>query len=76
MKENNNTVSELNNEEMAHVSGGDAEIDRGIHHNFTKEPHCRACGQKVDTFSGEYKCTTEGCRLKGKSQKIQDLDWY
>ena len=75
MTENNHGVSELNKEEMAHVSGGIWDTHDAFY-NLTNEPHCKGCGQKIDTFSGEYKCTTEGCRLKGKTQSPQDLDWY
>ena len=68
MAEKNNSVFELENEEMANVSGG--------RKGFIQEPHCRECGQKLDNYGGEYKCTTEGCSLKGKTQYPQNLNWY
>ena len=71
MTEKSNGVFELENEEMANVSGGKEEG-----HFFTTEPHCRECGQKLENFSGKYKCTTEWCSLKGKTQKIWELDWH
>ena len=80
MTEKDNGVFELEKEEMARVSGGGNGINSPekpqINPRLVQEPHCRACGYRVENFSGEYKCTTEWCRLKGKTQKTEDLDWY
>ena len=80
MTEKKNGVSELKKEEMARVTGG-ADYDERpskdltIKKTLTIAPHCPGCGNVVESFSGNYKCKTSGCKYKGDIIDPKDLIW-
>ena len=80
MTEKTNGVYELKKEEMARVSGGGFPYDPPkpvVHEDIglVEQPHCPGCGLKVDSFSGLYKCLSNGCEYKGCIIDPKDLIW-
>ncbi len=79
MTEKKNGVFELEKEEMASVSGGGLPYDppKEVKKDprLIEQPHCPGCGLVVESYSGQYKCTTSWCTYKGDIIELQDLIW-
>ena len=67
MAEKTNDTVELKKEEMACASGGSKVL--------IEQPHCPGCGNVVYSYDGVYKCTTNGCKYKGRVLGQMDMRW-
>lgn len=78
---------EFDIEELTRVVGGAVDRDAVdpirermekimMNNKLTQSPYCPACGCRVTSFMGVYKCTQKGCVNEGKVLEIKNINWY